>query len=434
LLPFVVVALLALPASANAVGLPEVGSGQVTPLLKPSGVAFDPYTGDAWVARVGPPPAVVRFHRTSLGLWVPAEVIDLPSLADPTDLYFSPVDGKLIVVDAEKNGRLIVVCIRCHVVVDTVSLDSAVKFPTAVINGFKANVLTDFGDGTSAGSLWSGPRFATRLPLPDTITPSGIALLAGVGRVVNDRIPSQFLIIDANNNKLVRFSDASTPALLGTVPGPPGASGLKPPRDVAVDPLNLASLSGAAIHPILVPDPDLGNVFWEAPLGGTWHAISATPLGRPARVAASCNALAVTDFTNGTVSFFKQTPPRQAHCEDLLELLVEGGAPLSELALGMKALADAQKGRVSLWFTTPSPKARNAGGAVLARRISAPAKRVRLRAGRVTHVQLRFSRQSLAAIRAALRRSHRLFGTIAVRVTGAGGETATVSRQIRLTG
>ena len=249
----------------------------------------------------------------------------------------------------------------------------------------------------------------------------------------NGRIPSLFLVIDANNNDLIKVSDAATPQVLGTEPGPPGAGGLKPPRDVATDPVNLTTNPfGPATHLVLVPVPDLGNVFASRNGTGTWQPISSTPFGRPTRVAASCDTIAPTDFTNNKVTFFNEKPPKDSSCEDAFDI-VASGAPLTDagrFAVALKAYADAHGGMKADFnaFLTQHRLARPA----LARKASTGTRKVKLVAGRVTRVKLKLSGRARAAVFAALAHRHRLNGKLTLRLKTPSGRTVKVTSPIRI--
>jgi hypothetical protein len=426
---------LGVPASATAFRLPVVQAGNVVSIQAPRGVALDYYTGDAYVASAGPPPAIYRFREVSIGRWTLADVFPLPATTDPGWLDFSSSNGNLHVAD-NANHRILELCANCGRIENVIPLPGNIRFITGEVEGFRTNLLADFGDGMSAGSLFYGSRFASRLALADTITPDGVALLAGAGRTAKGRISSEFLSPDANHGTLLKISDQPKPAVTGSERGPPGASGLRPIRGVAIDHLNLAAnLRGPAIDPILVPVPDLGNVFWQAGVGAPWRPVSATPLGRPAAVAANCSAIVATAPSSNQVYFFDQKPPKAAHCEDICEMIVSpgSGAPFTTsggVAVALNAFANGQ-GPFSAAFGLGA-KPRSGGRAAAS--VSTPAKRVRLRAGRVTNVRVTFSKQARAAIAAALRRRHRLFGTLTLRLTSPAGEKTTVTRTTRLTG
>jgi hypothetical protein len=233
-------------------------------------------------------------------------------------------------------------------------------------------------------------------------------------------IPSAFLVIDAQNNRLVWVSDQAHPTLLGSTPGPPAATGAFPPRDVAVSPLNYnRNFSGAGSHPIIVPVPGVGNVFVLR--NRSWKALSSTPFGRPQSVAASCSAVVVGDYHNSVVTIFRFTQPKAAVCEELVNVALAGTRVGSPTVL-VKPYGNF-KAAVSVGL--------NLGRASRSRIVTTNTPRASLRAGRIAQVGVRFSAAESAAIAAALRRSGHLNGTVRLRLTNHAG-TFTVNRPIRI--
>ncbi|MDQ2938985.1 MAG: hypothetical protein M3R23_00470 [Actinomycetota bacterium] len=427
--------LLALPAGASA----QDGFTQIT-VPKPTGVAFDPYSPHVFIPQVGPPPGVQVWHQNDDGSADFEALIPLPADSDPGDIYYDSEDDTYIVQDHAKD-RYFEVCANCgSVTVHDLAVN--IQFATGIAYGYNNWVMSDFGDGTSAGSLFYGPGFTSQLLFGDTIVPNGVALLTGTGPVKHGNIPSEFLVIDAQNNGLVEVSDAKTPAVIGTEPGPPGAGGLKPARDVAVDPVNLNSNPlAAATHLVLVPVPDLGNVYASRNGTGTWQAISSTAFGRPTRVDADCEHIGVTDFTNNVVTIFNEKPPKKSECEDIVDLIVGAGsgAPLTaagQFKVGIKAFVDAG-GDVNASFSvggfaTKRAFGRGAERAVLAKKATSRSKKVRLTAGKLKKVKLKFSGHAKSALFAALQQRHKAVGTLKLRVKTASGRKATVKQRIRI--
>jgi hypothetical protein len=431
----VALGLFAIPAAASAVQPVE----QLT-VVKPTGMSFDPYSPHVFITQVGPPPGVQVWHENEDGSDVFEHFIPLPADSDPGDIYYDSEDDVFVVQDHAKP-RLFEIDADSGAV-QIIDLSAPIKFATGIQYGFDNWVMTDSGTGGSPGSLFYGAGFTSQLQFGDSIAPNGVALLTGTKPVKHSSIPSEFLVIDSQNNDLIEVSDAKTPAVIGTKPGPPGAGGLKPPRDIAVDPLNLNSNPlGAATHLVLVPVPDLGNVYAARNGTGTWQAISSTPFGRPTRVDADCEHIGVTDFTNNVVTIFNDKPPEKAECEDIVDLIVGGGsgAPLTaggQFKVGIKAFVDAG-GDVNAsfgvgGFATKRAFARGAGRAVLAKKATSRSKKVHLTAGKLTKVKLKFSGHAKSALFAALQQRHKAVGTLKLRVKTASGRKATVKQKIRI--
>ncbi len=402
-------------ASATSISLPVVKQiGQLS-VPKPNGIAYDDYNGEAYVTSVGPPP---RIYRYDIRGEIPFEVgfTDLPAGTDPGSIDWG-ADGYLYVVD-HAHDRIFRVCPECGDVQEAFHLPMA-SFITEFLDLYQAGpTALDFGDSFSAGGIWIGAGLETRIPLPDTITPNGGDILNDVGKVKKGRIQDELLFADANNNQVVRMSDTPVPGFLGTIGGLPGTPGIQPPRDLDVNPLNLnPNVNGAAIHPIFVPLPDLGLYESLGP-NGPWMQVPATGIGRPTQVGSDCDTVGITSFSQNLVTFFKQDEPKGSHCEDFVELLLqpESGTPLT-LAGALKAYSDG-KGRINLLpglkdFSASTAKSK---------------KKLKLTAGRVT----KFRAKLPAAVIGKLRRKGKAVVTVRVKLTNSLGQTARVSRGVRI--
>jgi hypothetical protein len=425
-------ALLLLPAAAQAI----VPVTQIS-IQKPTGVEYDPYTPHVWITQVGPPPAIQVWHVNEDGSADFEHLIPLPSDSDPGDIYYDYEDDVFVVQDHARN-RYFEVCPECGSVREF-PLIQHIDFASGAQYGFHSWVMTDFGNGTSAGSLLYGDNFTSKLQFGDTITPNGVSLLTGLSKIAGSQIPSQYVVIDAQNNDVINVSDTPTPQVLGSEPGPPGASGLKPPRDIDVDPVNLnPDPLGVARHLVLVPVPDLGNVYASLNGTGPWQPISSTPFGRPTRVASSCEAIGVTDFTNNVVTIFNEKPPKTSECEGLADLIIGsggGGAPLTDngkFVIGLKAYADANGGAKADFNAFLGQHRRLARAATLDRKVSTGTKKVKLRAGRITRLKLKLSRSARSAVFAALQRRHKVTGKLTLRVKTPSGRKFKLSQGIRI--
>jgi hypothetical protein len=437
----VALGLFALPAAAGAVQPVE----QIT-ITKPTGLSFDPYSPRVFITQVGPPPGIQIWHENEDGSDVFEHFIPLPADSDPGDIYYDSEDDVFAVQDHAKP-RLFVIDADSGAVLQIIDLSAPIKFATGIQYGYNNWVMTDSGTGGSPGSLFYGAGFTSQLQFGDSIAPNGVALLTGTKPVKHSSIPSEFLVIDSQNNDLIEVSDAKTPAVIGTEPGPPGAGGLKPPRDIAVDPLNLNSDPlAAATHLVLVPVPDLGNVYAARNGTGTWQAISSTPFGRPTRVDADCEHIGVTDFTNNAVTIFNEKPPKKAGCEDLVTFTLPrhfsiGGEPAGGFvtAVYVKSFVDG-KGKMTMGvhlgvgFRLDRTGAGSLAGrrGPLARNVTSRARKVHLKAGRVSKVNLKFSGHASSALFAALQQRHKAIGTLKLRVKTPSGRKATVKQRIRI--
>jgi hypothetical protein len=426
-------ALLVLPTAAGAA---KITTEQII-IPKPTGVAYDPYSPHVWITQVGPPPGIQVWHENADGSVTFEHFIPLPSDSDPGDIYYDYQGDEFIVQDHAQNRHFHVNpesgTVGVHV------LPGSVQFATGLQYGFHSWVMTDFGNGTSAGSLLYGPDFGSKLQFGDLIAPNGVALLTGLAKIKAAQIPSEYVVIDAENNDVINVSDTATPAVTGSEPGPPGAGGLKPPRDIAVDPVNLnPDPFGVARHLVLVPVPDLGNVYASLNGTGPWQPISSTPFGRPTRVAATCDTIGVTDFTNNVVTLFNEKPPKNSQCEDIVDLIIGGGsgAPLTnagKFAVSMKSFVDGN-GNMQADFNAFLTQHRLLRGSSsrLARKASTGNRKVRLQAGRVTKVNLKLGRRARAAVFAALQHRHRLKGTLTLRLKTPSGRKVKLSKPIRI--
>jgi hypothetical protein len=402
-------------ASARSLSLPVVRQVAQATVLKPNGVAYDKYFGEAWVSSVGPPPRLYAFSTTDFS---PQGYINLPADSDPGSMAFGP-DGYLYVID-HAHKRVFQVCTECGDF-NVITFTSNVDFLTDYIDGYRSGpMLLDFGNGFSAGSIWSGAGFMSRFLLPDTITPNGGEILPDTAKPAKGRIPDEILIADAENNHLVGISDTPTPAVLGTISVLPGNPGLQPPRDVTVNPLNLnPNVAGPAIHPIYVAFPDLG-IYESAGPTGPWTQIPATGIGRPTQVASDCDTVGATSFSQNLVTFFDVTQPKGSHCEDFVELLLKpgSGAPLT-LAGGLEAYVTGG-GKIEAVL---GGSARSASAAE-----SKSRKKLRFTAGKVTKFKIKLP----SAVAAVLRNKHKAIITVKIKVTGRTGQKATVIRRVRI--
>jgi hypothetical protein len=400
-------------ASAKSIQLPVVQQIGQKSVLKPNGIAYDSWNDVAYVTSVGPPPRVYLYDTETL-----AELghVDLPADADPGSIDWGS-DGYLYVIDHAQK-RIFRICPECGDVQESRYL-AAVHFATGYLDLYEAGpTLLDFGDSFSAGSLWIGAGFETRIDMPDTITPNGGDILNDTGKPKNGWIQDEMLVADANNNHLLRFSDAATPSLLGTI-ALPGNPGLQPPRDVDVNPLNLNSnVSASAIHQVFVAFPDLGLYESIGP-NGPWSQIPATNIGRPTQVASDCETIGATSFSQNQVTFFRQNEPKGSHCEDLVELVLYGGASSGQFKAGLKAFVDANAG-VRVIGGAPGEH----GQAYEAKKL----KKVKLTAGKVSKFKLALP----AAIQSRLRSHRTVIFRAKIKLTSPTGQTAKVTRRIRV--
>jgi hypothetical protein len=376
-----------------------------------------------YVTSVGPPPRVYVYEETPLG---PVEVgtIDLPSDSDPGSASFGE-DGYLYVVDHAQQ-RIFVISPFSGRVVDTIGTP-VVQFITGYIQLYHALVqaaratsagaLLDFGDGFSAGSVWSGLNFGMRLDMPDTITPNGGDLLI-TGKPAKGQIPDELLISDANNNQLVRVSDSATPSFLGTIGGLPGTPGLQPVRGIDVGPLNLNSdVLGIPVYPIYITIPDIG-AFASAGPNGPWIQIPATGIGHPSQVGADCETIGISSFNPGVFTMFRKDEPKGSHCEELVEMRVKS------------SVAGTFSGKLEA-FVDGTARISASGGAPGEHREAYAAKKrkkLRLTAGRLT----KFKFPLPAAVQAKLRAHKKVVVKVKIRLTSPAGETAKVIRKVKI--
>jgi hypothetical protein len=445
-LAVVTAALLALPSTSTAAPPPvqqfRVQSAGNVLIIGGGHLAF--------VADPGPPPSLREF-REGAGGWREEAPVLLPEGTDPGGVARDQ-DGYVHVVDQGAVKRDIVINAFLHpgTIKEIIPLPDPQDRPTAVIFGFHADLGVYFGTDTEAGHVRYGPTpdaLGSSLTFPEDARLDAATLLpdwrsvktnyqilslprrqaggpgaARAARAKSPAISSVFLVLDANKNRLFEVSDKARPALIRSVPGPPAATAAFSPRDVAVSPLNYKRrFKAAGSHPILVPVPGVGNVFVLR--GGTWTALSSTAFGRPQAVAASCHSVAVTDFANGVVTFFNFKQPKKAVCEELVNVGLAGkrvGSP----KVVVKPYGNF-KAAISLDFKLP-------GRADTARKVKTKTRRVRLKAGRIKAVRLKFSRRKAAAIAAALRHRRSLKGTVKLRLKNRASGKFTVKRRIRI--
>jgi hypothetical protein len=402
-------------ASAKSLSLPVVHQIAQASVVKPNGVAYDRFAGEAWVSSVGPPPRLYAFSTTD---FTPRGYISLPADSEPGSMAFGP-DGYLYVID-HAHKRVFQVCTECGDF-NVITFTSDVNFLTDYIDGYRSGpMLLDFGNSFSAGSIWSGAGFMSRILLPDTITPNGGGILPDIAKAAKGRISDELLIADAENNHLVGISDTPTPTVLGTISVLPGNPGLQPPRDVDVNPLNLnPNVGGPAIHPIYVAFPDLG-LYESAGPTGPWIQIPTSNIGRPTQVASDCDTVGATSFSQNLVTFFDVTQPKGSHCEDFVELLLKpgSGAPRT-FAGGLEAYVTGG-GKIEAVL---GGSARSASAAE-----SKSRKKLRLTAGKVTKFKIKLP----SGVAAALRNKHKAIITVKIKVTGRTGQKATVIRRVRI--
>lgn len=407
-----------LASSASALAPPTIHQIAQAPVLRPNGVAYDPWNDEVWVSSVGPPPRLYFFDENSFLL--PKGFIDLPADADPGSMEIGP-DGYLYVIDHGKD-RIFKICPDCGGIIDVITDPAGVSFLTGYINGYLLGpTVLDFGNSFGPGSVWFGPNFGMQWVLPDTITPNGGDILPDVARASNGRVQDEILFADADHNTIIRLSDSLPPRLLGTIGGLPGNPGIQPPRDLDVNPLNLnPNVLGPAIHPIFIPFPDLG-IYTSIGPNGPWTHIPATGIDRPTQIASDCTTVGATSFNANLLTVFRIDPPKGSHCEDFVELLLrpESGTPIT-LAGALKAYVD---GSARLHASGGAPGEH--GQAYEARK---KGKKLKLTAGKLT----RFKVNLPSSVQARLRTHHKVIVRVKIRVTNRLGQKATVTRRVRI--
>jgi hypothetical protein len=416
--------LLLLPGAASAeTGFKTIRPQQTISILNPQDVVYDYYGDHAYVITKDPSPRIVLYHINGDGFWEFEDFIALGAGADPSFIDWT-WDGYLVVGD-DNSERYLFYDDETGEFVGSEPYGASVQFLTGLAQGFYGEISADFGDGFSAGSLWYGPGFGMELVMPDTRTPNGIELLPDPPKTLDvmsadasaaKRLRSVLLVIDANNSKILRVRDAATPSLGGTLPGPPGASGIKPPRDIAVGALNFRSDDDKpAVYPVFVPVPALGQVFWSSGPSGPWHRVFDNPTGAPIRSDATCNQLAVTDFAADAVRILRLRAPRGSECEQLADVVAGGGSLARGFRLRVEPRVDAQaRMRVRL------------GG------IRSRAKSFAVTTGTIKTVRVRFSPGAVRRLLAKLARRGHLRGIVKTRFQNQNGETAVIKRGLRL--
>ena len=192
--------------------------------------------------------------------------------------------------------------------------------------------------------------------------------------------------------------------MLGTLPGPPGASGIKPPRDIVVAPLNFRSNDNRpALYPLFVPVPALGQVYWSSGPAGPWFRVFDTATGGPIRADATCKQLAVTDFAANAVRILRLRGPRGSECEQLADVVAGGGSLAGGFRLRVEPRVDASaRMRITL------------GG------VRSKAKAFKVTAGTIHSVRVRLLPAAVRRLLGALSRTGHLRGTVKPRLQEQG--------------
>jgi hypothetical protein len=475
------VGLFALPALASAA--PPVhlkGPTQTIAVAKPSDVAFDPFSGDLYVTSRGDPPSLLVYRRVCPAsrssqrdaATASGECANAPTVTGETGL-FTLLSGD--VLPPGTVARALEFGTDGYVWVLDDGNDLLYKFRPAILQivgtfplpadranglafGYRTDALETAGNADTGepGSAFFGqvPSLPLGLSFGDTRFPNGVDLLPGIGGLRNGRVPSAFLFYDAQNNDVLEVSDtAGVPGIVDASPGPPDASGATPGTDLDVTPFDVdPQKNGAGADPYLIPAPGQGQIYEATEPGKPYQPLLQTPTGRPVRVDTSCdpNQIAWADFTNDQVSVSKVDDPKRAQCDNFFDLIafsavagfralsdnqyayavfsfpLAGDTGLTKTQLRLKVLEFVQTHRVRRMAS------QGHATAMLARGVAASGGKVRGKAGRVKKVKLRFSRRESQAIRATLRRRHRINGSLRVQVKSGAGERATVKRRIRI--
>jgi hypothetical protein len=428
--------------SALDVNLPKAQLIQQVGVEKPSDLVYDPFSPHAYVLSKGPPPSVMKYRRQLNGPWVLEDQLELPPGSDPQNIDARRAPSGLLVglvVTDPGRRKILNIDPKNFAIATELDFPPAFGFPTGIADGFETEVAADFGLVTlttsQPGSLWfPGPDFSSRLPFGDSIHPNGVSLLPDTAKPQKGVIQSDFLIVDAGNGSLLRVDDATIPSLIETLPGPPGAGGLNPPRDVAVVPLNLnPNPNQAGIYPIYVPVPQLDQVFQSPGPGGPWAPLFPQPIEAPVRADASCDSLAVTRFNDNLVDIFALQAPKGSICAEIAQLFAKGAVTKGgKLPVEVKAYLTATAAKLRAIFTGGgSSKSAGASGAS-ASAVRSRAKKVDLEAGTVDKVKVQFSPGAIAILAEALQNRGRLKGKLKLEVTSPAGEKTTVTQPIVL--
>jgi hypothetical protein len=368
---------------------------------------------------------VLVYHLDDAGNATPDDPIDLPADVTPSVLWWDH-DGILHIETREL--RSFTYCPECGVVKESLRRSPQLMYIGGGASGFNTDVLTDYGD-MSSGSIWHGSDLDKQLVIPG-IHPQQIDFSA-YGKVTNDFFAGGFYVVPSVGSTILHLSDEEPPAVLDTYDGPAGAMQL---GGIADSPLNLApSSSGNANRPMFVSVPgtvgiDSGNVYvtdWQhLESGGGWQPISPTPIGAPTGLDATCKWVLVNDYIHNWMKLYRLDAPATATCDHTVDLLIKT-APKRQLTLdeSIKAYFSAV-GKANARFEIRSEKRGQST-------VRAKAK-VKLTAGRISHVNLKFSKAATAAVNEALASGHRLKGTTRIKVKDKGGHRVKVTQPLVL--
>jgi hypothetical protein len=421
---------LAASAYAGAIALPSLEAGDVEAVPVPLAVAVDPIDGEhLFVIPDRPPPRLVVFHINKNGSLDPEPPLPLPEGLIPTGLWWD-FDGYLHIITRE--GRTFLYCPDCDQVEETAPLPAGADFPSDAAAGYETNVLGDYGAGAT-GSLWYGTDFGSELPLNGD-RPGAIDHMP-YGKLKGSHQLGGFVSFGELTDTLLVFDDGIPPSQIDTYPGPPGVAQM---AGLAVSQANLTPDSGKATYSLFVSSPtsgslNSGNVYgapiqWMTGAQAAWEPISATPLGTPASLDASCESLAVADYGNDTVSEFTIELPPKAECDNIVDLTF-GVESASRLKLRSKLKAYAGmigRGTISFSPPPPPPPDRRSKAAP-----SASAK-LELKAGRVSKATFTFSAAETAAIEGAIGTGGKLTGKATLKLHDKGGHKVTIRQPLTL--
>ena len=369
---------------------------------------------------------VLIYHLDDAGSPTPEGAIDLPTGVTPSVLWWDH-DGLLHIESREL--RSFTYNPDTNGLIEAPRRSPEMMFIAGAAAGFKTDLLTDYGDMTS-GSVWYGPNLDQQLVIPG-LHPEAVDFSA-YGKVTKtDSFSGGLYVVPSAGSSVLQLSDEEPPTVVDTYDGPTGATQL---ASVAVSPINLdPSFGGAANRPVFASVPsaggiNTGNVYvtnWVTlESGGGWRPFSTTSLGSPTGLDATCKWLLVNDYANDRIDIYGLNAPAAADCDEAVDLLVKT-APKRQLTLAeaIKAYIDAG-GHASALFHVRSPKR---GPST----VRATAK-VKLTAGRVSHVNLKFSKAATNAVNAALEDANRLKGMTTVKATDAGGHKVKLRQALTL--
>ncbi len=412
------------------------GPIQNVPVTDPQDVVYDYYGDFAWVLSRGVPPTIRHYEIHGDGRWEFIGDTNLGPTDDPTFIDWTE-DGDLVVGDDE-HGEYLFFDAGTGEYLGSEPYGVGTEFLNGLANAFFASVVSDFGTDSEPGSLWIGSHrsFLMELAFGDQIHPNGVDLLPDYRKAkLRKLIVSLILLIDAQNSDILELSDSADPQVLDTLPGPPGATGAFPPRDIVVFPINWqANDLKPARHVVGVPDPSLHRIYLSEGPDGPWALAYQKDLGRPVRMDANCKQAAATYFDADVVRIFRLRSPRGSECEELVDVVATGGGG-SAFGLALKPYFDGSAStRIS--FALPGRDADDkrvgTSAARAATRVRTGAKSLKVTAGHIKHFRLRLSPRAARRLAAALSQYHHVGGTIKVRVRNHAGRKAVVKRRIRL--